>query len=893
MYSARNRNAMITDDTFQIQDWLRSNGNHDRGYPEFDYHHRIRPLSPVKRHRISTITDGRVPDRRRQLKSMESLLGLSDENLNGKHLNSEAVTRASPDVQDSLDRALMDFEETLELAFQSNSIVPPPRGFSNQNLVEGDESNFNKLDNSFESNTTGSSGYSTKPDQSMHRSLNTYNELQLIRQQMVKSLEIIKDLEEQVKLVPMLKAQVSSLNLEKQRLSSELEKHKTFENTNKYATVGSGWSLLASPANKRVAVSTKEMGVNCVPMCRDVGVTTPSTTSVNTSTMTERPPSGATVHTQTDEATKTATTTAHTQTKDVVKPATSVAHTQTIAVTDVRPATVVAAEVVPVPVITTANVGTQSSKPAAVRTTTVGVTARPRTYDASVAAKPTLKHVGCSADVSTDAKPAAAPMTRSTQTDTRDDRSGHNRTTQTEAAAVPKVTAVRTNQTEVAATRANPTEVAATRANQTESAVARPSHATIGRRSNSFHHYTAGGATDTTPSPVTSKIPRLKPVTPEFNRKVLTRQDTYTKTAAEIYSDDLQQQPSLSSSPPPLVTDNVSRSKKSMSLTPELQNGLPESDINFQPIRDELYKDSPSKEMKGALKVLNDSLKKTSATLLPRTQLKQAIDIVREEWFKVTSSSDCGGHLVRNYVNWFTSYSPVLLEFIINMTDAAGNTVLHYSISHGNFNVVSTILDTGVCNVNLTNDAGYSSVMLVSLADIKNDEEMKIITRLFKCGDVNLQAKKHGQTTLMLAVSHGKSEVVKLLLECGANLNMQDEDGSTALMCAAEHGLQDIVNILLACPECDVSIADNDGSTALSIAMEAGHKEIGIALYAKQHILSRENSPFNLSKSKRSRSANTVMPSNNTTYSHLLKKSPSLQPKEYATLSSMLKTRIP
>lgn len=39
--------------------------------------------------------------------------------------------------------------------------------------------------------------------------------------------------------------------------------------------------------------------------------------------------------------------------------------------------------------------------------------------------------------------------------------------------------------------------------------------------------------------------------------------------------------------------------------------------------------------MKGALKVLNDSLKKTSSTLLPRAQLKKAIDIVREEWFKV------------------------------------------------------------------------------------------------------------------------------------------------------------------------------------------------------------------------------------------------------------------
>lgn len=69
--------------------------------------------------------------------------------------------------------------------------------------------------------------------------------------------------------------------------------------------------------------------------------------------------------------------------------------------------------------------------------------------------------------------------------------------------------------------------------------------------------------------------------------------------------------------------------------------------------------------------------------------------------------------------------------------------------------------------------------------------------------------KQHGQTTLMLAVSHGKTEIVKLLLECGADLNIQDEDGSTALMCAAEHGLQEIVNILLSCPECDVSIADN------------------------------------------------------------------------------------
>lgn len=292
--------------------------------------------------------------------------------------------------------------------------------------------------------------------------------------------------------------------------------------------VGGGWSLSSAfPANTKV--STKEVGVNCVPMCRDVGVTTPSTTSVNTSTMTERPPSGAAVHTQTDAAAKPATTVAHTQTKDAVKAATSVAYTQTAVVADVRLATVVEGAgtvgVTAAAPITTANVGTQSSRPAAVRTAAVGVTAKPRTYDVSVAAKPTLKHVGCSAVVTTDAKPpAAVPVTRATQTDAKDDRNGHNRTTQTEATG----------------TRANPAENAVTRAN----------YGTIGRRSNSFHHYTAAAAADTTSPPVTSKIPRLKPATPELNRKVLTRQDTYTKTEAEICTDDLQQQPL---SPPPTV----------------------------------------------------------------------------------------------------------------------------------------------------------------------------------------------------------------------------------------------------------------------------------------------------------------------------------------------------
>lgn len=66
-----------------------------------------------------------------------------------------------------------------------------------------------------------------------------------------------------------------------------------------------------------------------------------------------------------------------------------------------------------------------------------------------------------------------------------------------------------------------------------------------------------------------------------------------------------------------------------------------------------------------------------------------------------------------------------------------------------------------------------------------------------------------GQTALMLAVSHGRQEMVRALLECGADVNVQDDEGSTALMCASEHGRAEIVKLLLEQPGCDISIVDN------------------------------------------------------------------------------------
>ena len=69
----------------------------------------------------------------------------------------------------------------------------------------------------------------------------------------------------------------------------------------------------------------------------------------------------------------------------------------------------------------------------------------------------------------------------------------------------------------------------------------------------------------------------------------------------------------------------------------------------------------------------------------------------------------------------------------------------------------------------------------------------------------------------MLAVSHGRQEMVRALLDCGAEVNVKDDEGSTALMCASEHGRAEIVSLLLDQPGCDISIVDNVSSLAVCL----------------------------------------------------------------------------
>ncbi|XP_043574223.1 KN motif and ankyrin repeat domain-containing protein 1a isoform X2 [Chiloscyllium plagiosum] len=289
----------------------------------------------------------------------------------------------------------------------------------------------------------------------------------------------------------------------------------------------------------------------------------------------------------------------------------------------------------------------------------------------------------------------------------------------------------------------------------------------------------------------------------------------YSKDEVEVNHEKLPEGPDLCQT----ETANISNEKEIA------VSGGSEKEADKVEIRYEL-----SEKVLSACNILKKQLNDPKA--MASKEVRLCLNNIQHEWFRVSSQKLAVPTMVEDYLAGFREISAEVLKYVVNMADGNGNTALHYSVSHSNFEIVKLLLDANICNVNQQNKAGYTPIMLAALAAVENEKDMKIVDELFSQGDVNAKASQAGQTALMLAVSHGRMDMVKALLLCGADVNIQDDEGSTALMCASEHGHVEIVKLLLAQPGCDSTLADSDGSTALSIALEAGHKDIGVLLYA-------------------------------------------------------------
>nr|XP_048309094.1 KN motif and ankyrin repeat domain-containing protein 4 [Myodes glareolus] len=227
----------------------------------------------------------------------------------------------------------------------------------------------------------------------------------------------------------------------------------------------------------------------------------------------------------------------------------------------------------------------------------------------------------------------------------------------------------------------------------------------------------------------------------------------------------------------------------------------------------------PSEEFLNACQTLSQHLPETGATT--NHLLRQSLNTISQEWFRVSSRKLSSPAVVAAYLLEVQPRSPHLLKLLVNLADRSGNTALHYSVSHSNFAIVKLLLDTGVCNVDHQNKAGYTAVMITPLASAETKEDMAVVWKLLREGNVNIQATQGGQTALMLGVSHDREDMVQALLSCQADVNLQDHDGSSALMLACHQGNADLVRLLLAHPACNSSLTDKAGRTALSIVLNS------------------------------------------------------------------------
>uniref|UniRef100_A0A8C5HV32 KN motif and ankyrin repeat domain-containing protein 4-like n=1 Tax=Gouania willdenowi TaxID=441366 RepID=A0A8C5HV32_GOUWI len=216
----------------------------------------------------------------------------------------------------------------------------------------------------------------------------------------------------------------------------------------------------------------------------------------------------------------------------------------------------------------------------------------------------------------------------------------------------------------------------------------------------------------------------------------------------------------------------------------------------------------------------------------PNNDTRKALMVLFQHWFCVAAEETSESNRVSLYLKEVKKAAPSLLAFLVNLADDNGNTVLHYSVSHCNYDIVSVLLDTGVSDVNFQNFAGYTAVMLASLTAPDGPRGMEVVRRLMELGNINICSTQTGQTALHLAVRHGRVVMVRLLLSFGADANIQDAQGTTALMFASERGHTHIARLLLERGQCDLMLANKRGQTALSIATQMSHTDTANLLQA-------------------------------------------------------------
>ena len=155
---------------------------------------------------------------------------------------------------------------------------------------------------------------------------------------------------------------------------------------------------------------------------------------------------------------------------------------------------------------------------------------------------------------------------------------------------------------------------------------------------------------------------------------------------------------------------------------------------------------------------------------------ERSLRIISKQWFAVAGRKSSRAEYVNDFLDALErlAHSQILLRCVVNLLDnnvnkitesaylpfsviffyvLQGNSVLHYALSHNNLPVVGVLLDSKVSQVDLVNRAGYTALMLASLARLSSHEDGLIVCRLFHLGDVNRKAQQVRRESLLIDIT--------------------------------------------------------------------------------------------------------------------------------------------
>lgn len=167
-----------------------------------------------------------------------------------------------------------------------------------------------------------------------------------------------------------------------------------------------------------------------------------------------------------------------------------------------------------------------------------------------------------------------------------------------------------------------------------------------------------------------------------------------------------------------------------------------------------------------------------------------------------------------------------LLErgFDPNARDESGQVALGLAVREGSDRVVDVLLKHPQLDVNSSNSAGETALMLAALQG-----RLQVSQRLIERG---ARISQQGWTPLHYAASGPEPRVVALLLERGAPIEARSPNGTTALMMAARYGSEESVTLLLE-QRASASVRNERGMNAADFARSAGREALAKRLESR------------------------------------------------------------